>query len=233
MSTPLLDQPLSRLSSFANHSKPWFLAAGALAIVGGPAGRRAALTGVAAIGATSLVVNQPMKRLRRRVRPARHELEVPQARWVPMPTSTSFPSGHSASAAAFAVAVGAVLPQLRWPLGVAAGVVGLLPRLHRRALPGRRDRRGDHRSRAGLGHRPRRAAPDPLTRRRPARRCRAGRRRSDVEPVGVHHLHPGRDERRGEAVLRVVTGVDLGDRPEFGVGREHQVDPAARPDESA
>jgi undecaprenyl-diphosphatase len=40
-----------------------------------------------------------------------------------MPTSTSFPSGHSASAAAFAVAVGDVVPALRLPLGVAAGTV--------------------------------------------------------------------------------------------------------------
>ena len=41
-----------------------------------------------------------------------------------MPTSTSFPSGHSASAAAFAVAVGDVLPGLRLPLRAAAAVVG-------------------------------------------------------------------------------------------------------------
>ncbi|MET0522993.1 MAG: phosphatase PAP2 family protein, partial [Jiangellaceae bacterium] len=40
-----------------------------------------------------------------------------------MPSSTSFPSGHSASAAAFAVAVGDVLPALRLPLGAAASVV--------------------------------------------------------------------------------------------------------------
>jgi len=40
-----------------------------------------------------------------------------------MPTSTSFPSGHSASAAAFAVAVGDVVPALRVPLTAAAGTV--------------------------------------------------------------------------------------------------------------
>ena len=42
LSTPALDAPLSRLSHFANHSKPWFLAAAALAVFGGsdrPAGR--------------------------------------------------------------------------------------------------------------------------------------------------------------------------------------------------
>jgi undecaprenyl-diphosphatase len=121
--TPALDAPLSRLSYFANHSKPWFLVAGALAVFGGPIGRRAALTGVAAIGAASLVVNQPMKLAGDRNRPDRVGDAVPQARWVPMPTSTSFPSGHSASALAFAVAVGDVVPALRWPLRAAAATV--------------------------------------------------------------------------------------------------------------
>lgn len=123
LSTPALDSPLRRLSSFANHSKPWFLVAGALATLGGPSGRRAAWHGVAAIGAASLVVNQPMKLIGERDRPAREEHAVPEARWVPMPTSTSFPSGHSASALAFAVAVGDVLPSLRLPLRAVAATV--------------------------------------------------------------------------------------------------------------
>ncbi len=123
MSTPALDTPLSRLSHFANHSKPWFLVAGALALLGGRTGRRAALTGVTAIGAASLIVNQPMKLAGDRDRPDREGHRVPEARWVPMPTSTSFPSGHSASALAFAVAVGDVLPALRWPLRAAGATV--------------------------------------------------------------------------------------------------------------
>jgi undecaprenyl-diphosphatase len=123
LSTPALDRPLRLLSDFANHSKPWFAVAGVLALAGGPRGRRAAITGVAAIGAASLVVNQPMKLLGRRTRPARQEHGVPEERWVGMPTSTSFPSGHSASAAAFAVAVGDVIPAVRWPLRAAASVV--------------------------------------------------------------------------------------------------------------
>jgi len=122
--TPGLDEPLRQVSDFANFSKPWFLAAGALALLGGPRGRRAALTGLTAIGAASLVVNQPMKKtMGERVRPDRDGLGVPTQRWVRMPSSGSFPSGHSASAAAFAVAVGQVLPGLR-PVGrVAASVV--------------------------------------------------------------------------------------------------------------
>jgi undecaprenyl-diphosphatase len=40
-----------------------------------------------------------------------------------MPESTSFPSGHSASAAAFAIAVGDVIPAAGIPLRVAAALV--------------------------------------------------------------------------------------------------------------
>ena len=40
-----------------------------------------------------------------------------------VPTSSSFPSGHSASAAAFAVAVGAEFPELAVPIGALAGAV--------------------------------------------------------------------------------------------------------------
>ncbi|GAA3630106.1 phosphatase PAP2 family protein [Microlunatus ginsengisoli] len=122
-STPALDRPLQLISDFANHSKPWFLTAAALAAFGGRRGRRAAITGVLAIGATSFVVNQPMKRARRRVRPDRIGLGVPESRWVDMPGSTSFPSGHSASAAAFAMSVGHLVPALRLPLRLAAGTV--------------------------------------------------------------------------------------------------------------
>ena len=123
MSTPLLDRPLRRVSDFANFSKPWLLIAAALALFGGSRGRRAAVTGVTAIGVTSFVVNQPMKRAGERRRPDRPQLGVPESRWVPMPSSTSFPSGHSASAAAFAVSVGEVLPKLRLPMRAAAAIV--------------------------------------------------------------------------------------------------------------
>jgi membrane-associated phospholipid phosphatase len=123
MSTPMLDRPLRRVSDFANFSKPWFVSAAALALFGGARGRRAAVTGLAAIALTSFVVNQPMKLAGERRRPDRTQLGTPESRWVPMPSSTSFPSGHSGSAAAFAVAVGDVLPGLRLPLGVAAAIV--------------------------------------------------------------------------------------------------------------
>jgi membrane-associated phospholipid phosphatase len=123
LSAPVVDEPLRRVSDFANFSKPWFLIAGSLAWLGGPRGRRAALGGLTAVAATSLVVNQPMKLTGARRRPDRVGLGVPEQRWVRMPTSTSFPSGHAASAVAFAVAVGDDLPALRLPLLGAASVV--------------------------------------------------------------------------------------------------------------
>jgi membrane-associated phospholipid phosphatase len=123
LSTPLLDRPLRWVSDFADLSKPWFLAAGVLAAFGGARGRRAAVIGLAAIGLNSMLVNQSMKRAGARRRPNRTQLGVPENRWVRMPLSTSFPSGHSASAAAFAVSVGRVLPELRLPLGAAAVIV--------------------------------------------------------------------------------------------------------------
>jgi membrane-associated phospholipid phosphatase len=120
---PVLDEPLRLVSDFANFSKPWFLVAGCLELFGGSRGRRAAFSGLAAIGATSLLVNQPMKLAGARRRPDRDGVGVPEQRWVRMPSSTSFPSGHSASAAAFAVAIGDVLPALRRPLRGAAFIV--------------------------------------------------------------------------------------------------------------
>jgi membrane-associated phospholipid phosphatase len=111
------------VSGFANFSKPWFLIAATVAVLGGARQRRAAATGIAAIGLTSFLVNQPMKLAGERRRPDRTQLGVPESRWVPMPSSTSFPSGHSGSAAAFAVSVGDLLPELSLPLRVAAAVV--------------------------------------------------------------------------------------------------------------
>ena len=121
----MLDEPMRLIAQVANHSKPWFATAAVLAAFGGRRGRTAALAGVAAIAATSFVVNQPMKRAGARLRPDRQAMRVPVPRWVPMPTSTSFPSGHSASAAAFAAAVGQVMPELRIPLRLAAATVAL------------------------------------------------------------------------------------------------------------
>jgi undecaprenyl-diphosphatase len=86
-------------------------------------GRRAAVTGIVAIGLNSLLVNQLIKLIGERRRPDCTELGVPESRWVLIPSSTSFPSGHSASAGASAISVSDVLPKLSLPLRAATGVV--------------------------------------------------------------------------------------------------------------
>ena len=121
--TPALDRVLARLSHAADHSKLWLIVAGALSAVGGDRSRRAALAGLASVGVSSLVTNALIKRLLPRRRPDRIGTEVPQTRWVRMPTLRSFPSGHSASAFAFATAVGSTIPALSLPLHVAAAAV--------------------------------------------------------------------------------------------------------------
>jgi undecaprenyl-diphosphatase len=77
--------------------------------------------GLASVGVAATVVNLAVKPLGRRRRPDRAAEQVPVARHVRMPSSTSFPSGHSAAAFAFATGVGQVLPAAAIPLrGLAA-----------------------------------------------------------------------------------------------------------------
>ncbi len=121
--TPTLDRMFTRLSRAADMSKLWIGTAGLLAAAGGPRGRRAAVSGLGSTLAASAVVNLGLKPLGRRRRPDRALHRVPLARQVDMPTSTSFPSGHSASAFAFAAGVGHVLPVVGVPLHAVATLV--------------------------------------------------------------------------------------------------------------
>ncbi|MFF3330622.1 phosphatase PAP2 family protein [Streptomyces sp. NPDC002888] len=121
--TPTLDSALRRLSAAADHSKISFTVAGLLALFPGRP-RRAAALGVAAIGVASATANLVGKRLVRRPRPHRAEDSPFPGRHVPMPESASFPSGHTASAVAFAAAVGPAWPAATVPLGLLACAVG-------------------------------------------------------------------------------------------------------------
>ena len=121
--TPALDAPLAAVSRAADLSKLWLAGAGMLALAGGPRGRDAAVSGLAAIAVTSAIVNLAFKPLGRRTRPDRVAHEVHAARHVPMPASTSFPSGHSASAFAFATGVAHVLPAAGGAARAAAALV--------------------------------------------------------------------------------------------------------------
>lgn len=122
--TPLLDATMPPLTRAADNSKLWFAIAAALMASGNKSAQRGATRGVVTLATTSLVTNQVAKRIRRRPRPG-YEL-VPLVRQVRRrPTSNSFPSGHSASAAAFAVGVGLENPMLGFGLALLAGLVGL------------------------------------------------------------------------------------------------------------
>jgi undecaprenyl-diphosphatase len=121
--TPALDVVMSRLSHAANYSRLSMASAALLALTGGTTGRRAAVQGLAAVAVTSTVVNAAVKPLARRRRPDRLAGEVPVARHVRMPSSRSFPSGHSAAAFAFATGVGQVSPAAAAPLRALAALV--------------------------------------------------------------------------------------------------------------
>ncbi|MGR4848017.1 phosphatase PAP2 family protein [Streptomyces violaceus] len=95
---------LPRLSRCANHGALWFAAAAALAASRTPRARRAATRGLASLSLASLAINTLGKRSVRRPRPALDP--VPLIRQLKrQPITTSFPSGHAASAAAFATGV--------------------------------------------------------------------------------------------------------------------------------
>ncbi len=121
---PALDSAMQRLTRAADHSKLWFATAAGLTMFGGPGGRRAATRGLLALGAASALANLLAKPLTVRSRPQREEREALARRHVPMPRSSSFPSGHTASAFAFATAAGDASPGLSAPLRAAATLVG-------------------------------------------------------------------------------------------------------------
>jgi len=121
--SPSLDRAMGRLSRAADYSRLSLVSAALMALGGGRAGRRAAVTGLASVGVTSAVVNAVVKPVGMRRRPDREANEVPFARHVPMPGSSSFPSGHSANAFAFATGVGHNLPQAGVPLRALAALV--------------------------------------------------------------------------------------------------------------
>ena len=99
------DKLLVTLSRAADNSVLWGVLATAAASFGGTRGRRAAGHGLLALAVASATVNGPMKLLVARRRPE------PRRRLRRMPRTSSFPSGHAASAFAFTVAATRELPK--------------------------------------------------------------------------------------------------------------------------
>ena len=125
--TSAIDAAISHLTNAANHSKISLATAGVFAAFGGSRGRRAATFGVAAVTVTSVVANLVVKPIANRRRPDRSEEHRDHSpltsHHVPMPSSDSFPSGHTAAAFAFATAVARVEPRASVvPYLIAVGV---------------------------------------------------------------------------------------------------------------
>lgn len=119
--TPALDRAMAGLTRAADYSRLAIGAAAVIATLGGRRGRRAAASGLVSVGVTAAIVNLVLKPLGGRRRPDRITEQIPVARHARMPISTAFPSGHAATAFAFATGVGHVLPAASIPLqGLAA-----------------------------------------------------------------------------------------------------------------
>lgn len=124
---PLADAALSRLSAAADRSVLW--AGTALGIAAtGRRGREAALRGYGSLLVSSLLANVVGKTVFGGERPSLELLPL-WRRLADPPTSPSFPSGHSASAAAFVAGVATEWPSLGLALAPLAGAV-MYSRLH-------------------------------------------------------------------------------------------------------
>ncbi|MGX5657383.1 phosphatase PAP2 family protein, partial [Geodermatophilus nigrescens] len=116
------DRWLRRLTRSADHGRLWFAVALLLALRRGPS-RRAALRGLGSLTVASTVVNTVLKRVFGRVRPDMANLSAGRA--LPRaPHTFSFPSGHSASAGAFATGVVLESPLAGAAVGPLALAVG-------------------------------------------------------------------------------------------------------------
>jgi membrane-associated phospholipid phosphatase len=120
--SPVLDRVLPPLGEAANFSRLWLGISAVLAVTGPVSARRGVVRGLAAVAVASATANVLAKGVSRRVRP--EVADLPAVRRVRRsPVTTSFPSGHAASAAAFTTGVCLEAPAFAVPLGVlAAGV---------------------------------------------------------------------------------------------------------------
>ena len=117
VNSPALDRAMPALSEAANHGMLWIALGACLQATGNARASRAGRRGLASLAAASATANIIGKGLASRRRP---DAEVPAARRLAhAPWTSSFPSGHAASAAAFATGAAMELP------GLAPGVFAL------------------------------------------------------------------------------------------------------------
>jgi diacylglycerol kinase family enzyme/membrane-associated phospholipid phosphatase len=120
---PGLEYVLPRLSRTANYGGLWFGMALGLGASRRPSLRRAGLRGAISIMVASPSVNLVGKHAFRRKRPVVDMVPPVRIRWQ-LPTSHAFPSGHSASAAGFAMGVAMEAPRaVALPVAGAAAAV--------------------------------------------------------------------------------------------------------------
>ena len=114
---------MTTASRIANRSVLWTGIAALLAATGRRKPRTAAAGGLLGIGVASTLVNGPLKFVWRRDRPPILVSGRGGAPLLPLPRTFSFPSGHSASAAAFATGASMGMPALAPALVPMAGTV--------------------------------------------------------------------------------------------------------------
>ncbi|MER7214230.1 MULTISPECIES: phosphatase PAP2 family protein [Streptomyces] len=118
-----LAQALSVVEEAAQGTKLWCGVTAVLAWLGGRRGRRAGTAGLVAVAVAQLVSNGMCKPLADRPRPPKG--------WIPhdevedRPDSSSFPSGHTAAAVAFAAAAAPAWPLVGALCAVPAAVVAV------------------------------------------------------------------------------------------------------------
>lgn len=117
------DRALRSLSTSANHNRLWIGFGAAMLLLGDGPTRRAGARGLLALGLASGIANGIAKPLFPRRRPPDESVPFVR-RLVEPPVSSSFPSGHSASAAAFVTGVGLESPAAAVAVAPVAAAVG-------------------------------------------------------------------------------------------------------------
>ena len=120
--TPTLDPIIRRFSRASDYKGLWLATSAVISVFDGRRGRQAAFRCLVSVGVTSVIADYVAKFAFQRARPAASL--TPQERVGRRPTSSSFPSGHTASAFAFATTFGREYPLLQLPITALAAAVG-------------------------------------------------------------------------------------------------------------